>query len=71
MCSTELFPYVRVIFYAVITSVVALDRVALKSKVVTAGCVLCHGWHRGSVQLGQATMAFSDRRVQVVGCVEI
>ncbi len=30
---TELFDYQRVIFYAVVTSVVALDRVQLKAKV--------------------------------------
>ncbi len=30
---TELFDYQRVIFYAVVTSVVALDRPTLKSKV--------------------------------------
>jgi hypothetical protein len=31
--STELFDYQRVIFYAVVTAVIALDRVALKKKV--------------------------------------
>lgn len=38
--ATELFDYQRVIFYAVVTSVVALDRVALKAKVVDASEVL-------------------------------
>lgn len=36
----ELFPYERVVFYAVVTSVIALDRVALKAKVVDAPEVL-------------------------------
>lgn len=38
--ATELFDYQRVIFYAVVTSVVALDRVALKKQVVDAPEVL-------------------------------
>ena len=36
----ELFPYARVVFYTVVTSVIALDRVALKAKVVDAPEVL-------------------------------
>uniref|UniRef100_A0A7S3VTM2 26S proteasome regulatory subunit RPN7 n=1 Tax=Dunaliella tertiolecta TaxID=3047 RepID=A0A7S3VTM2_DUNTE len=38
--ATELFPYSRVVFYAVITSIIAMDRVALKAKVVDAPEVL-------------------------------
>lgn len=36
----ELFPYERCIFYTVVTSIIALDRVALKEKVVDAPEVL-------------------------------
>jgi len=38
--ATELFPYGRVVFYAVVTSIIALNRVALKAKVVDAPEVL-------------------------------
>mmetsp|Transcript_19099 Transcript_19099/g.32770 ORF Transcript_19099/g.32770 Transcript_19099/m.32770 type:complete len:387 (+) Transcript_19099:65-1225(+) len=38
--ATELFDYQRVIFYAVVTSIIALDRVALRAKVVDAPEVL-------------------------------
>ncbi|KAG1654442.1 hypothetical protein FOA52_009160 [Chlamydomonas sp. UWO 241] len=38
--ASELFPYSRVIFYAVVTSVVAMDRVSLKKSVVDASEVL-------------------------------
>lgn len=38
--STELFPYETSIFYTVITSLVALDRVSIKSKVVDAPEIL-------------------------------
>lgn len=37
---TELFPYETSIFYTVITSLVALDRVSIKSKVVDAPEIL-------------------------------
>ena len=39
-CRTELFPYQRVIFYAVVTSMFALDRVSLKKRVVDAPEIL-------------------------------
>ncbi len=39
-CRNELFPYERCIFYAVITSIITLDRVSLRSKVVDAPEVL-------------------------------
>uniref|UniRef100_A0A7R9UZ32 26S proteasome regulatory subunit RPN7 n=1 Tax=Chlamydomonas euryale TaxID=1486919 RepID=A0A7R9UZ32_9CHLO len=38
--ATELFPYSRVIFYAVVTAVVAMDRVSLKKSVIDASEVL-------------------------------
>eukprot|EP00798_Chlamydomonas_sp_ICE-L_P025811 gene25811-11486_t len=38
--ATELFPYTRVIFYAVVISMLALDRVSLKKKVVDAPEIL-------------------------------
>jgi hypothetical protein len=39
-CSSEIFPYKSCIFYAVVTSLIALDRVALKKQVVDAPEVL-------------------------------
>lgn len=45
--TNELFPYARVIFYAVVCSVLALDRPALKAKVVDSPEVLAViGQHR-------------------------
>jgi 26S proteasome regulatory subunit N7 len=46
----ELFPYERVVFYAVITSIIALDRVSLKSKVVDAPEVLTSIAHIPALQ---------------------
>jgi hypothetical protein len=39
-CRSEIFPYKSCIFYAVVTSLIALDRVALKKQVVDAPEVL-------------------------------
>lgn len=38
--TSELFPYPRVIFYAVVTSMVSLDRVALKKRVIDSPEIL-------------------------------
>lgn len=40
LCRNELFPYERCIFYTVVTSLITLDRVSLKSKVVDAPEIL-------------------------------